>query len=545
MLNNKWYWKEEFKMKKQVVYILFFIGFIGFAQQNLVTVTADTTSIKIGEQIQFKILVNETNNVIFPKLKLDSLGKVEVVETLPTDTLKNSLEKKYLLTSFDSGRYVIPQQEILISNKKYVTDSLLIKVATVKVDTTKQGLYEIKSIKSEPKTFDDYKHLWWILIPVLLLIAGILYVIFRKKKEKIIPKVHVAPIQEAMQRLVELDGKKLLQQNKIKIYYSELTDIVRTYIEKDIKIPALESTTNELIETITDFNESSKLGISKETIQQLKQVLQSADLVKFAKSKPIVEEIKNDRTTIEQILKDTEGAVHKKRVQEAEVTQDQAVEIVVEKPKKKNNFKKYLLIFAAFFIIVIGVAGYFGYKFLKKNVLGDTTLEMMDSNKQWYKATYGHPPITIETPEVLKIESVQLPDNGVTSIGDFSSYSYKSLISNFYVIVSTIHFLSEVDNFNLDGGVQGSIKSMEAKMNTTFTNIQQEPILIDGNEGRKVLMDYTLENPITKKMENNKLTMLLFANTKGMQQVFVSYPEKEASAKQVSERIINSVSINN
>jgi len=82
-------------------------------------------------------------------------------------------------------------------------------------------------------------------------------------------------------------------------------------------------------------------------------------------------------------------------------------------------------------------------------------------------------------------------------------------------------------------------------MNTTFTNIQQEPILIDGNEGRKVLMDYTLENPITKKMENNKLTMLLFANTKGMQQVFVSYPEKEASAKQVSERIINSVSINN
>ena len=63
----------------------------------------------------------------------------------------------------------------------------------------------------------------------------------------------------------------LLQQNKIKIYYSELTDIVRTYIEKDIKIPALESTTNELIETIKDFNESSKLGISKETITTVKR----------------------------------------------------------------------------------------------------------------------------------------------------------------------------------------------------------------------------------------------------------------------------------
>lgn len=532
-------------MKKFLVYSIFFIGVIGFSQQNPVTVNVDTTSIKIGEQIQFKISVKEINNVIFPKLQLDSLGKVEVVETLPIDTLKNSLEKKYLLTSFDSGQYIIPQQEVLISNKKYFTDSLMVNVATVKVDTTKQGLFEIKSIKSEPKTFDDYKHLWWVLIPILLLIALILYFIFRKKKEEIIPKVYVAPIQEAMQRLVELDSKQLLQQNKIKIYYSELTDIVRTYIEKDIKIPALESTTNELIETINDFNESSKLGISKETIQQLKKVLESADLVKFAKSKPIVEEIKSDRTIIENILKDTEGAVHKKRVKEAESKGEQIIEVAEEQPKKKKGtLKKYLVVFIAFFILAFSIAGYFGYKFVKENVLGSSTSEMMDTNKQWYKATYGHPAISIETPEILKIESVQLPDNGVTTIGDFSSYSYKSLISNFYVIVSTIHFLSEVDSFDLDGGVQGSIQSMEAKLGTKFTNIQQNEITVNNFEGRKVEMDYKLENPTTKKIENNKLTMLLFADTKGMRQVFVSYPAKDTSAKQVSERIINSVSIN-
>jgi len=289
-------------MKKQVVYILFFIGFVGFAQENPVSITVDPTAIKIGEQIQYKISVAKKGTVIFPKLQLDSLGKVEVVETLPTDTLKDTYEKKYLLTSFDSGQYTIPKQQVFISNKMFLTDSLLVNVATVKVDTLKQQMFPIKAIKSEPKTFDDYKPLlWWILL-IVLLIAAALYFILRKKEKKEEVKVVIAPIQEALQRLKELDEKQLLQQNKIKIYYTELTDIVRTYIEKDIYIPALESTTNELIDTINDFNESSKLGISKETIQQLKEVLHSADMVKFAKSQPIVEEIKGHRTVAERIL---------------------------------------------------------------------------------------------------------------------------------------------------------------------------------------------------------------------------------------------------
>jgi hypothetical protein len=293
---------KKLKMKKLIVYIFFVVGFVGFSQENPVSLQVDTTSIRIGEQIEYKISVNETANVVFPKLQLDSLKKVEVVEELSTDTLKNLLEKRYLLTSFDSGVYVIPQQIVLINNKKFLTDSLMVNVATVKVDTTKQKMFGIKAIQREPKTFDDYKHLFWWLIPIFLILAIILYFVFRKKKEKAAPKVYVAPIQEALQRLKELDEKDLLKRNEIKIYYSELTDIVRTYIEKDIKIPALESTTNELIETIQDFNASSKLGISKETISQLKEVLQSADLVKFAKSAPMVEEIKGHRNLSERIL---------------------------------------------------------------------------------------------------------------------------------------------------------------------------------------------------------------------------------------------------
>jgi hypothetical protein len=108
------------KMKKKLVYLLFLVGFIGVAQINPVSIATDTTTIRIGEQIQFKIAVTGKNNIIFPNLELDSLGKVELVEALPIDTLKDRLEKKYLLTSFDSGQYVIPRQQVLINNAKYV-----------------------------------------------------------------------------------------------------------------------------------------------------------------------------------------------------------------------------------------------------------------------------------------------------------------------------------------------------------------------------------------------------------------------------------------
>ncbi len=309
---------KKVTMKKFLVYILCFVGWVGFSQENPVSMEVDTTNIKIGEQLQYKISVAASGDIMFPKLNLDSLGKVEVVEMLPVDTLKNKFEKRYLLTSFDSGKYLIPKQSVLINNKPFLIDSLLINVTTVKVDTTKQKMFPIKSIQREPKTFDDYKHLFWWLIPIFLIIAVILYFVFRKKVKKAAPVVYVEPIQEALQRLKELDEKELLKQNKVKIYYSELTDIVRTYIEKDIKIPALESTTNELIETINDFNESSKLGISKETIAELKEVLQSADLVKFAKSNPIVEEIRGHRNISERILQRLKPVKEEEPIKEEE-----------------------------------------------------------------------------------------------------------------------------------------------------------------------------------------------------------------------------------
>ncbi len=303
-------------MSRIVTYLIFLFGGLLFAQ-NPIETAIDTSSIRIGEQIEYKISVDKADNVVFPKLVLDSLNRVEVVEELKIDTTPTKYIKKYLLTSFDSGRYVIPRQQVLINNRKFITDSLLIDVATVKVDTTKQKLFPLKSIKNQPIVFDDYKSYLWILLAVLALILLYYFFIFRKKKEQIAIEKRIPPYELAMQRLGKLDEQKLLQSNKVKLYYIELTDIIRTYIERELNIPALESTTDELMNTIKDFNSIKTLDLPKETVHNLQKLLQEADLVKFAKHKPILEEIKGHRVDTENIINDLKP----KQVEEDEVVE--------------------------------------------------------------------------------------------------------------------------------------------------------------------------------------------------------------------------------
>ncbi len=279
-------------------------GFSAFSQtEPKVSVKADTTKIRIGEQINYQIEVdNVDTGVTFPELQLDPGGKIEIVEDLNIDTLKNRLVRKYLLTSFDSGSYTIPQQKITVWSQEYLTDSVVVDVATVAVDTLKQNMFPIKAVQNEPYTFDDFKsYLWWIL-GGLLLLALILYFVFRKKKTLEEIEAKIPPYDLALKRLKELDSKQLWQKNKVKQYYVELSDIVRSYIERELNIPALESTTNELMETITDFNSSSSLNIPDETIKKLQSLLKDADLVKFAKYVPLSNEIELHRNDAEKVI---------------------------------------------------------------------------------------------------------------------------------------------------------------------------------------------------------------------------------------------------
>lgn len=276
--------------------------FFSFSQNEMVKASIDTANIRIGEQFNLKIRVGKTKNVILPKLQLKGL---EIVDSTKIDTLKNSLIRKYILTGFDSGSFYIPRQQIFVRNQAFLTDSLLVNVATIAIDTTKIKKFAIKSIKSEPYIFDDFKIYIYLLLTALAIIGFWVYwFVIRKQKEEeeVATYSTLPPYEEAIFRLNELDEKLLWQNNKIKEYYSELTEIVRGYIERELKVPALERTTDEIIETLTDFNDSQSIITSKETIKKLKKLLQEADLVKFAKSKPLALEIEEDRKDAENVI---------------------------------------------------------------------------------------------------------------------------------------------------------------------------------------------------------------------------------------------------
>jgi hypothetical protein len=286
------------------IFLLLFLFFSlhGFSQNPMVKVQVETSSIRIGEQFDFRISVNETENVILPKLELKGL---EIIDSAKIDTLRNMLIQKYIITGFDSGAFYIPQQQVFVKNQAYLTDSLLIKVATVAIDTTKIKKYPIKTIKKEPYVFDDFKLYIYLLIAALLIIGfWIYYFVIRKRKveeEKPTYKL-LAPYEEAIYKLNELDEKLLWQNNKVKEYYSELTDIIRGYIERELKVPALEKTSDEIIDMLKDFHDSEAISTNKETLDKLKDLLREADLVKFAKSKPLAPEIEEDRKDAEEVV---------------------------------------------------------------------------------------------------------------------------------------------------------------------------------------------------------------------------------------------------
>ena len=331
----------KLKTNKTKFYSFIYIGmflclpFYGFSQ---IQVKTDTTKIRIGEQINYQIIADKKAQVQFPKLILDSLKHLEVVKSYDIDTLKNKLIKKYAITSFDSGRYAIPQQIVRVNNKIYKTDSIWVDVSTVAVDTLKQPLFPIKAVHHEKLTLKDYATNYWYILFALFWIALVWYIFFRKKETKeekfarLLAKL--PPFELAKRQLQKLDEKQLWQNNKTKEYYSELTDILRNYIEKELQIPAMESTTKELLEALQNDEIMQKLEMPKETLNRLEHLLKDADLVKFAKMRPVADEIMEHRKEADDILIGLKPKVIEEEEEETEEKETSDIKI------KENNHNK-------------------------------------------------------------------------------------------------------------------------------------------------------------------------------------------------------------
>ncbi len=281
-----------------VLSILFFFNSNkSFSADVKLNATADTNQIRIGEQFHLNLSASfaQETNVSFPLLP-DTFNHLEIVGRSPIDTAKTTengkltLVQQLVLTGFDTGFYVIPPFPFTVSDKQGNTDTLyteamLMSVRTVVVDTTKD-IRAIKNIIEVPFPWQEYL-IYFLILAVVA--AGAYYIYkkyFRNKKRVVVaPKIPDRPAHEiALEGLRRIEQEKLWQQGLTKKYYSQVTDVIRQYIERRFAMNAMEQTTDEILSYFTH-------GLTREDEKEkLNFMLRLADMVKFAKAQPLPSE---------------------------------------------------------------------------------------------------------------------------------------------------------------------------------------------------------------------------------------------------------------
>jgi len=287
-------------MKRIGAFIIFLLSFLSYSQAQEFTVKLSSPEIRIGEKATLELECRFSaaeKQIMLPALK-DIITKfIEVVDISKVDTTFDDdditskfFTQKVNITSWDSGLHVIPPFRAIIGADTLYSDPILLSVTTVEL-AEEQDIKDIKEILEVPFSLWDWilaRKVEMSILLGLLLLAVIGYFVYRKyanktkaeEAEPIVPKEEADII--ALRKLKELEGKKVWQSGDVKEFHSQLSFITREYIENRFEINALEQTTDEIAMLLVAHPE-----IEKTVLQQLVQMLQLADMAKFAKQKPI------------------------------------------------------------------------------------------------------------------------------------------------------------------------------------------------------------------------------------------------------------------
>lgn len=269
---------------------------ISSGQRIKATASLDSTHILIGDQVNLTLELEkpESLKMEFPVLADNISEYIEILRQSPIDTiLENNtmkLVQKFLITSFDSGEHRIPPFWFRLHFDdrldSIASNELFIRVYTMQIDTTR-GPTDIKMPYDAPVTLKEV--LPWIFGVILLggIIFFIFYYISRRKRNLPVFSLPSKPKEPphiiALRELDRIRDEKIWQKDKIKEFYSQVTDVLRNYIEERFAIPAMEYTSDE---TLSAFMSRGSI-LSEKSFSNLTQILHLADLVKFAKYLPL------------------------------------------------------------------------------------------------------------------------------------------------------------------------------------------------------------------------------------------------------------------
>lgn len=270
---------------------------LAFAQSSI-EAKINPIEMMIGEQAQVTLTVQagENDRVEFPTFqpRQQIVAGVEVIAA--QHPAPNTLQ--LTLTSFDGNLYYLPPFKVKVNGKTVESKSLALKVIEVEVDTTKlDKFFGPKDVQDNPFLWSDWSLSFWLSVLMLVLLAVAYYLYLRLRDNKpIIARIKIVkrllPHQKAMKEIEQIKADKMVSSENQKEYYTKLTDTLRKYIEERYGFSAMEMTSSEIIERLTASDD-------QQSLDELRRLFMTADLVKFAKYSTLINE--NDANLVNAI----------------------------------------------------------------------------------------------------------------------------------------------------------------------------------------------------------------------------------------------------
>ena len=294
-------------MRRLSLCIILIASALSASAQVSVEAGIDSIQIFVGQQVHVTLTATAKENakVEFPQFKpmeyitpgVEVLDRQEL-EQQPQDNGFVSRSMVYTMTSFDDTLYYIPPMTVKIDGKPYESKSLALKVLTIEVDTLHaEQFFGPKDVQDNPFQWSDWSMPFWLSVLMLFLLAAAYYLYLRLRDNKpIISHIRIVkrllPHQKAMKEIEQIKADKMVSSENSKEYYTKLTDTLRKYIEERYGFNAMEMTSSEIIEKLMASQDQKSLD-------ELRQLFTTADLVKFAKYSTLINE--NDANLVNAI----------------------------------------------------------------------------------------------------------------------------------------------------------------------------------------------------------------------------------------------------
>lgn len=270
---------------------------VSMAQASL-DAKIDPIEMLIGEQTQVTLTVQapEGAQIEWPSLQPRQM-LVEGVEVVATHH-PTSNTFVVTLTSFDGQLYALPAFQVKVNGQEVRSADLALKVVEMEVDTTQLNkFYPPKDVQDNPFLWSDWSLSFWLSVLMLVLMAVAYYLYLRLRDNKpIITHIRIVkrllPHQKAMKEIEQIRADKMVTAENPKEYYTKLTDTLRKYIEERYGFSAMEMTSSEIIGRLTASGD-------QQSLDELRQLFMTADLVKFAKYSTMINE--NDANLVNAI----------------------------------------------------------------------------------------------------------------------------------------------------------------------------------------------------------------------------------------------------